>query len=219
MEKVEKNSWSVFGRRLKSKTNGTFDEGTITIQEQDSNLLFRTRSASQQRPLPDPNLGAATPKDSFGVAIDAPLAVRLIQNALSTTALFLSSFFSTEKLNETDKKTQSFFEGVVDLSYGITFDRGIMLKLLSQPNCEGLRAYLCSREDQGDYHVSLVMVGVDVDGYDLNYGPDETKIGEITTNSLLVEYGYPPGGRTIVNRADTAIDDHYALLKYAVENV
>ena len=218
MQKIEKNSWVTFGRRLDATPQGTFDEGGIVIKEQISKLVFRVPEQSK----PDPSQqqsGATISNDSYGIPIDAPLAVKLIQNGLSSSKLFFQSLFSEKQLSEDDKKAQKFLEGFINLSYGVTFDRGIMLKLLSQPNCEGLRAYLCSREDQGDFHTSLVMVGVDVNGYDLNYGPGETKVADIGTNSLLVEYGYPPGGRTTVNVDETVIDDHYALLKYAVENL
>jgi hypothetical protein len=53
---------------------------------------------------------------------------------------------------------------------GVTFDKSQLLRIISQPRCEGVRFYHALRKgSNGDMAATLVLVGVDKDGFDLNY--------------------------------------------------
>jgi hypothetical protein len=115
-----------------------------------------------------------------------------------------------------------------NLAYGVTFDKTIVLKILSQPNCEGLRSYLCARKlTDGSIHYSLVMVGVDCNGFDLNYPPachtpkqnKNLTLGDntVVSESLVGEYGNPPGGSMMLKlNSDDPTNEHYYILKQAI---
>ncbi|WP_074491209.1 hypothetical protein [Mucilaginibacter polytrichastri] len=202
---INNHSWQMQGRVLKTDAPGSFEEGTITIPEQTSNLGMRQRTK-------DPSRQNSTPQSNyFGVPVDTDLAVQLIKNGLIKNKMIANRFLKDKAKNA---ELIHFVEEVVGLSYGITFDKTIILKILSQPKCEGLRAYLCARPEEKQYHTSLVMLGVDADGYDLNYEiTSEEKASP--TSSLLVEYGYPPNGTKFSGTEDDPIDEHYILLNKA----
>ena len=68
-------------------------------------------------------------EEPYGVAVDAPLAVQLIRN-------FWKKFRS-----EAPEKT--WLRTTFEQSRAITFDKNILLKILSQPKSEGIRFYFC----------------------------------------------------------------------------
>lgn len=221
-------TWRVQGRCLKINETGRFIEAEITLPELESGLGMRPSGSIA--PTLSPNLpnnsgssgfkGEIQP-EYFGVPIDTKLAVDLIHKGFTKSEAALKML---ENKNF-DKENFDFIRDVINLNYGITFDKTVMLKILSQPNCAGLRAYLCARPvGIEDKHTSLVMVGVDINGFDLNYDyardSASIKVPEIPNQSLIVEYGYPPGGTksTFTDKAaDT--DEHYTLLKLAMEYV
>lgn len=223
---VQQYQWQVWGRCYDETDppdpSGVtqFCPGAITIPEQASNLSMGTGPAT---PPKIASVSGTNSDDTFGVPVDADLAVNLIKNALATT----NSYIKTHHANamETNSKEAGFVAGLLNLSYGITFDKSIILKILSQPNCEGLRAYACSR-NTGGQDTSLVLVGVDVNGYDLYYG-NNSSVNAITgstiipTSSLIVEYGYPPGStgvqveKLVEGNDMPSIAPNYVLLQYA----
>jgi hypothetical protein len=121
-------------------------------------------------------------------------------------------------------------------SFGITMDKGILLKTLSQPDCEGIRNYLAmkkKREEKGSKNgevedsegfpviLTLVTVGVDKQGTDLHYEYEDDKhtvdsIPDIENESLSFEYpgtsGIPPGEHKLKLPALQP----YVLYKYAI---
>jgi hypothetical protein len=61
--------------------------------------------------------------------------------------------------------------------------------MLSQPRCEGIRFYLClNKEDKGKNQLSIVSVGVDIEGTDLNFADDPSK--HDTSTIQLMENDY-----------------------------
>ncbi len=103
-------------------------------------------------------------------------------------------------------------------SFGITFDKSILLKILSQPLCEGIRFYPCKKnvpDDTGEKKpfFSLVLVGVDKDGHDLHFEGstlDDIKSGPPDiSRSLTSEYGHPP------TQADFIKSEKFKLLRLA----
>lgn len=203
MENQEK-TWIVYGHCYDATPPKNYKPGYIKLPELESGLGMRKREDGAKKDPP------GIVPEYFGVPVDSKLAVKLIKNGL------IKKEGLTKKLKGLDLETKNFIDNLVDLSYGITFDKTVMLKILSQPNCEGLRAYLCARnENETTPHLSLVMVGVDMNGFDLNYDLNTTiKDDEIPNQSLLVEYGYPPGGNTppVINKDK---DEHYVLLRLA----
>ena len=102
-------------------------------------------------------------------------------------------------------------------------DKNILLKAISQPGCEGIRFYLCMKteNDQGKPAevLSLVTVGVDIKGKDLNYEYDSAKhnldsISNIENDSLNGEYGHTLQ-RDPFDSANSKEMKPFVLFKYA----
>lgn len=217
------NQWKIYGRQLKKGATANFKKGDvkpgdILIEEQKSALTMGPKTNIQ--PLPARTVGAnEDPLNEFGMPISADLAVKLISLAFDKSQDLQKSLFSMADNKILDNEQAGFINDVISLNYGITFDKTVTLKILGQPNCEGLRCYLCKRPDSykapftgEESHLSLVLVGVDANGYDLNYIPDKSIVSPIATKSLPVEYGYPPTGKTMDFKSE---DEHYVLLNYA----
>jgi hypothetical protein len=157
--------------------------------------------------------------DTFGSPIDGTSAVSFIKNFYKLFKIYRTPL--PVPVAEPRREPKTMFEKLIDdmsepelrafshesrkvhhqlfkLNYGMTIDKNMALKFLSQPKCEGLRFYLCS-EGTPQQHLSLVAVGVDENGCDLNYTWPDTGYSADTTplNSLLVEYVTPPNPPTM----------------------
>lgn len=164
----------------------------------------------------------------YGLPIDAPLAIELIRRFLSAPTPFFQMIDPAankqmlEGMSPEVAQSVQLMAEAFNASYGVTFDRNIILKILSQTGCEGIRSYLClSEPEQGtDWNPgnwSLVLVGVDAQGNDLHYQNYDPSIAdEENTGSLTAEYGHPPGGGNGI-LVNGEIDDRYHLLKLAYE--
>ncbi len=183
----------------------------------------------------------------YGRPIDAPTAVDMITNFWKrikremphTWADFSLNFdtnfenFLSSKTEHKDKDARikeaelalHWLFKFLSCSFAMTFDKSILLKILSQPQCEGVRFYMCSKSNlnQGsgelDQIMSLVLVGVDAKSQDLFYdAPDnnwvESQVNSVPTVSLLGEYGHPPGLFQKVMQ-EKVVEDAFALFKYA----
>ncbi len=140
--------------------------------------------------------------------------------------------FVYEELNQ---KVNLLSEQLFRLNYGMTIEKDIALKILSQPGCEGLRLYLAAKgNDEND--VTLVVGGVDCEGYDLNYKNVPTpKRKTIFTNdawdahitvtvpdtlSLLGEYvGHPPGSTSHLDSKGKKTDERKFLERFKLLNL
>jgi hypothetical protein len=162
-----------------------------------------------------------------GRAIDADLAVHFIQNffdyyTINVREPRMKAFEASKAINDSAAMeklaAKDIHDKILDMTYGMTLERDLILKILSQPKCEGIRFYLCGRiiEDD-DIHLSLVTVGVDCDGYDLRYNlTDTAKTGtatkdlsapaaqSITTQSLTGEYLTPPPPYSLTSSVQNA---------------
>jgi hypothetical protein len=174
------STWKVWARTLKPSTNSEYVDREIELPEYESNLQMR------ETPCKPVSVLRGQEKSIFGMPINTEMAVRLIGNSRN-----LSNQFVEKSKQFLDIEQLDFLKKVQFLNYGITFDRSIVLRILSQPNCEGLRAYLCAKPFNEKLHTSIVLVGVDANGFDLNYAIDDTKDGE-DDQSLIAEYGFPP---------------------------
>lgn len=203
-----KRTWTAVGKKL-SYSNDVLDNQDIEILEIPSS--FEEDETC----------------DTYGIPIDANLAVHLIRKLLlklQTEKIF--SFGITDanannrkvkakieeedwekKYHELRKEYETVVKTLKDLvitSMGMTYDKNIFLKLISQPRCEGVRLYLCLKEvgegTEKKEFISLVLVGVDSEGKDLHYNYEklcQLEEGEnIPTESLTAEYGHPPGTGT-----------------------
>jgi hypothetical protein len=142
----------------------------------------------------------------FGRPIDANLAINFIANFNKTFTITNGDDPATfeqvlntlplDGLKAIIKKSQQLHESVVKLNYGMTLDKNMALKILSQPRCEGIRFYLCS-ESGADSHISLVLVGVDEKGYDLNYKSPRITFGTQDAGALLPRQGDVPAIKTV----------------------
>ncbi|MFC0515129.1 hypothetical protein ACFFGT_13000 [Mucilaginibacter angelicae] len=118
----------------------------------------------------------------IGRPITANLAVNFIHNLVDAcnTAIGPDNIDSLDLdgLKERYNAAKDFIVELRDMYYGVTVDKNFILKLLSQPQCEGLRGYLCYKNEKDESHFSMVVVGVDANGYDLNYKTPQVKYTE-----------------------------------------
>jgi hypothetical protein len=234
MKPPKPNSWTTIGNCYNKKKPQTPKTGaTIVIPEPgtDINMTVHHRNGAGQQ--------ASVPVPTYGLPIDANLAIYLLQNAISNSDAFLDVVtnrfidFSTNKI-KLNSRTLG-IDDTLNLTYGVTFDKSIILKVLSQPGCEGIRCYLCARPGNPK-HTSILIIGVDADGYDLNYkGYKNSKPGDllkpdsdsddVDTCSLIAEYGYPPDDPGIGNKTGSEAtktaksDSHYVLLNLAKQGM
>lgn len=220
---VKNHEWQVYGLCIDKKFPKVCNK-PITIPEQLSNLAMKPHPPSKTD-LPK----SIPPPDPFGMPIEAGLAVNLIKAAYDSLKPLFEGYLDSFHGNDKEKATKTMID-LQNIAYGVAFNKTLLLKILSQPNCEGIRSYLCAREGGDGLHYSLVMVGIDANGYDLNYYPatnpappgyefskDITLANSITTYSLVGEYGNPPGtGGIVQNGKELYIDEHYYLLKQAI---
>jgi hypothetical protein len=180
----------------------------------------------------------------FGSPIDANLAVDFICNFYKLFRVTpvpqpgkpfekIIDNMNEAELKESLSNAHQIHTQLAKLNYGMTMDKNMLLKFLSQPGCEGIRFYLCS-ESQPQNHISLVAVGVDGCGCDLNFDikkcvhkpfPNKknkaSSPGEFTVDlaSLTGQYVTPPGGGGIEdkNKAISShdVDDSFVLLNIA----
>lgn len=117
----------------------------------------------------------------YGQPITAKLAVELMANLIRL-------------LQDNHQLPQ--LKHLIEAALGITFDRSMLLKILSQPQCEGLRFYPCVKVLNGTQYFSLVVVGVDALGFDLNYTAvdpgKKLNVKDLDGGSLTSEYAHPP---------------------------
>lgn len=155
-----------------------------------------------------------------GFPVDADVAVRFISNFINNYESKNADNFDKETnpkiLQDALKGLNLFIKQVLDVTYGISFDKDIILKILSQPGCTGIRMYLCDRARDEKNHVSLVVVGVNDEQFDLNYDNVGLTDANLPNYSIIAEYGYPPGKTVSVK--EKSIDPHYYLLTKAVKN-
>ncbi len=141
--------------------------------------------------------------DPYGQAIDANLAVQLMASLLRKLNEANLNFAGIETQKDSANQTLSFTQEdflreLMLLSFGMTFDKNMILKILSQPTCEGIRYYLCMKQlpqpsGTAKDFLSLIMVGVDAEGNDLHYRKDAQPLTDDNeTESLTVEYAHPP---------------------------
>lgn len=167
-----------------------------------------------------------------GKPIDTPLAAYFINNFYNHYKIYTDEHnekYDThvktknfDGLNELYKKSKTIHDHVVNITYGMTFDKDVLLKVLSQPECEGIRFYLCARaidpNKPEQLHLSLVTIGVDKDGFDLNFLQGLTPLDN-TCPSLTCEYATPPPPTGIAPNTDknsaANIGQQYGLLKLA----
>jgi hypothetical protein len=219
MTRDEKDtSWKVMVREFK--------QGSI-VQTKDAQLTIPQKNLCTQMP------GCTKP---LGRPIDANMAVRFIYNFIHDYKTIYShhefenfddmlNSLGKDELKRLVISGRNFTEMVADLNCAMSLDKNMALKILSQPGCEGLRFYLCERPkdidenniqnaDDNQNEISLVVVGFDSTGHDLNYwqskavtykegtprntivpGQQGSKaITNIEMKSLNVEYVTPPYG-------------------------
>lgn len=192
----------------------------------------KPKMGSLQVPSNGPSVMMPGSKVHSGMPIDANLAVHFIQNFFSHYEIILHQHTQNLKsivekndfngLLDLHKKTKEMHDSIVNMTYGMTLDKDLILKIISQPMCQGLRFYLCARNlGNNEMHLSLVTVGVDQDGFDLHYNQGNTitpkvigkGVNEITTQSLTAEYLTPPPYGATVNSGN--IVDHVLENKLA----
>lgn len=171
--------------------------------------------------------------DPYGLPIDAELAIKLISafhKSLPPELQKIILFGGKINISPEHNEIIETLVAILRKSAAITIDKNIILKTLSQPECEGIRFYLCRKtvkasekaldEEQYEDFLSLVTVGVNKAGQDLHYifSPESEELNGKKTQSLTGEYGHPPGGSGGSGKSlDESYGVKYVLLKYALQ--
>jgi hypothetical protein len=188
-----------------------------TIQWETPGKLLDVDSSGKLSPLPNPikdgKVEITEAGNSFyfnefqdapiaGIPIDANLAIYLIKRLSDKLSLI-------QKTLPANGEDEQWLLDLLINSLSISIDKNGLLKTLSQPGCEGIRFYLCTKLEKDDDEpdnfsdiLSLVTVGIDKDGKDLGYDFNQASANEIADNifkveteSLTTEYSYPPPPR------------------------
>ena len=166
------------------------------------------------------------PGDSpYGIPIDGPLAVRMISDFWIKIQAELPGIFQPPGTPPEPPNAQSsWIRQLLDASFAFTVDKNVLLKTLSQSQCEGLRFYLALKttgEGTPEHKewLTLVAVGVDIEGKDLHYNWDPAappvNYEDVPTISLLSEYGHPPGKLFGLMQGPPDPLDPFVLFKYS----
>jgi phage gp36-like protein len=190
----------------------------------------------------DQIVGQSRGHDPYGVPIDAPLAVELIRELWKRVHAERVNEIQSDMNNLVRKlllpdeksiadiaaeiqnlgvKAQTWLDSLLHCSFALTVDRGLLLKVLSQPGCEGVRFYLClNKHSDNTNQLSIVSVGVDIDGTDLNFEYDPTRHDTTTVqfmenDSCTLEYAKILK-KDPFDKGTTESDiEPYVLFKYA----
>ena len=201
-----KKRWTAYGRNLVQTSNGSMHPSADADNPLD---IFEE--------LQNIKMGDGT-KGPYGIPISTGVAVTLIKNMLEAIKSSGHDIFGFT--GDEDSKNDILGKLILN-SMGVTFDKSQLLRIISQPRCEGVRFYHAVRKDeQGKGSATLVLVGVDKDGYDLNYNLKTPQTIQAKQNdtceSLVDDWGHPPGGNLIETLAkDKAENERYVLLRMA----
>lgn len=222
---AKKRRWTVYGRVF-NRPVGSVDPPTIepekplTIEEDATTLIIPNSEGPYGEPL------------STGVAVHL---IRNMYDIVKKSVQIIDSFLLNRKegnaidvLLTPDKiATLEFLKKLIRDSMAITFDKSQILRLISQPGCEGIRFYQALRVVNDQKVMTLVAVGLNRNACDLNYATREQDgrvsnstitCSDHTCNSLLLDWAHPPGGTIDPGGKDDdewTIDPMYALLKLA----
>ena len=202
MENKLKATWKTDGKELPAdyKPGSFVARDAIDITVMETPLSF---NIDPEDPDPKP----------AGIPISAKLGVALI----------------ADFQHQLESKETGELVDMLKRSSAITIDKNTLLKTISQPGCEGIRFYPCKKtvelaDGTKQSFVSLVTVGVDINGKDLHYDFVKGALAKglaaagVTNSSLITEYGYPPPPPYNKNSSVT-LDNRWVLLEYAKEQV
>lgn len=214
--------WKARGKCLKVARGGTVNRGTQPVSvDRLIDIKERQRSFS---------LPGYENADAAGIPIDANLAVNLIRNLHLKLKDKFYKFMYPEKfadvpITRDDRDTLGkWLRNLLLQSRAISVDKNALLKIISQPGCEGVRFYLCLRSEGSKAIdkpgiLSFVMVGINALGSDLEYVySDKVRDGvqsdryQVDNVSLTSEYAYPPPPPSILK---TKGHEYYVLGEYA----
>jgi hypothetical protein len=211
MEKKQiKRRWTAYGRHLVKNLHGTLEpttetENPLDIREELNNI----------------KMGDGT-KGPFGIPISTGVAVTLIKNMLEALEKAGHGLFGLIDKKDNKDSGSDIIKQLILNSMGVTFDKSQILRIISQPKCEGVRFYHALRKNKKgeDDSVTLVLVGVDKNGFDLNYKGKKfnsrTGRQNNTCESLVDDWGHPPGsGIFDLVTKDKGKNPRYVLLRMA----
>jgi hypothetical protein len=197
-EKKAEPSWIAKGTIYKVKEHKFIDDQPIPINENENIGNSSANTPMGNRP--------------FGKPVDANAVIYLMADFMYNLKKYsgINILTDEDSLDEKDEVKKNFKKWIINLinvSFGMTFNKNIILKIISQPCCEYLRMYLCTKSmDVKDglnreQFLSLALVGVDRNFCDLHYDhievkgfdkDDQSNDLSIDTMSLSGEYGHPP---------------------------
>lgn len=201
MENKLKATWKTDGKELPAdyKPGSFVAKDAIDITVMETPLSF---NIDPDDPDPKP----------AGIPISAKLGVALI----------------ADFQHQLESKDTTELVEMLKRSSAITIDKNTLLKTIAQPGCEGIRFYPCKKivslaDGTTKNYISLVTVGVDINGKDLHYNFEKGLLSkgltpaELKNTSLVGEYSQPPPPPYNKSLSIDAYDDKYVLLQYAKE--
>ena len=219
MPQQNKMKWDTPGKVLEVDASGKLSPGTNPVK--DGGIAITELGNSFMLPgFEDAAIA--------GIPINANLAVYLIKRLYEKMNLISTKTPETKTEVEEMAAAVSWLISLFQNSRAITMDKNALLKTISQPGCEGVRFYPCTKPNEiteaGEPEdiFSFVTVGVDKDGKDLGYVYEKDSadkivdnIFNVATQSLLSEYTYPPPPK-IIGKA--AAESTYIIGGYGWEN-
>ena len=143
--------WTVYGRHLERDAQGMArptlrTNCSLDIKEESHNI----------------RMGDGT-KGPYGIPISTGAAVSLIKNMLDVLESNGIDFFGSSANVENKQLKNDLLTQLILNSMGVTFDKSQLLRIISQPKCEGVRFYQAVRKGQGRKPdtATLVLVGVE----------------------------------------------------------
>lgn len=232
---IPSETWTTIGNKYttSSSRHHVLTKKRIKVYEEKGSVDLGKPPRSRENETTQPTQG-----DTYGIPVDSKLAEHLVKNwlkRLKESGVILRdlingdlSFDRLEKF--TKEELQQSLDTLAQLlmrSLAITYDKNMLLKILSQPACEGIRFYVCftPKEKAGtgkfEYVVSLLLVGVDEAGTDLHYDSTTMVAGNsiVPTPSLTAEYGHPPGSGNGLKGYPKYDLKKYVILKRALNEI
>lgn len=199
MENKLKATWKTEGKELPAdyKPGSFLPQDAIDITVMETPLSF---NIDPDDPDPKP----------AGIPVSAKLAIALI----------------ADFQHQLESKDTGELVEMLKRSSAITIDKNTLLKTIAQPGCEGIRFYPCKKivelaDGSKQAFISLVTVGIDINGKDLHYDFQKDLLlkgltpAELKNTSLVGEYSQPPPPPYNSSLSLQDFDDKYVLLQYA----
>lgn len=169
---TKKSAWGATGLHYTPKDGNpitTFDEDTDQGEWEKDKGWIPDTPIEYKLPVP-----TTLDVSSYGEPITSKAAIKMIKDG--KWAKLRDKIQEARAAADQDQEKQMRYDRLLNTPLAVTFSREVLLFLLAQPTCAGVKFYFCTNHSG---HQSLVLVGVNADNIDLGTkGSIVTKITE-----------------------------------------